>query len=142
MLGLIPFVLQPSLLVSSFLILPLQIKLLVGLFGIIGYVGLGLLEVVLQHASHSIEFEALIIVHLILHLLLLLPLTLLLHLLVQPLFLFLLEKLSTGVVLYYNKLGYLGLHLRTLCNPTFGSSSSQWAGYGKMFLSSSSFYCL
>lgn len=93
-------VVQSLLPLCLFLLLALEIELLVELCGIRSNIAFGLLEVVLQHASHAIEFECLVGVHLIFESLLLLALSLLLDLLIQPLFLLILEKFLSGVVLY------------------------------------------
>ena len=87
-----------------FLLLALEVKLLVELSGICADISLGLLEVVLEHASHAIELEGLVGVHLILKPFLLLALSLLLDLLIQPLFLLILEEFLSGVVLYVRQM--------------------------------------
>lgn len=93
-------VVQPLLPLGLFLLLAFEVELLVELGGIRADISLGLLEVVLEHAPHAIEFECLVGVHLILEPFLLLALSLLLDLLIQPLFLLILEEFLAGVVLY------------------------------------------
>lgn len=93
-------VVQSLLSLCLLLLLALEVELLVELGGIGSDIAFGLLEVVLQHASHAIEFECLVGVHLIFESFLLLTLPLLLDLLIQPLFLLILEEFLSGVVLY------------------------------------------
>jgi hypothetical protein len=66
--------------VGVLLLLALQVKLLVEVGEGTLDVGFGLLEVVFEHASHAVEFESLVSVHLILEFLLLLSFSLLLDL--------------------------------------------------------------
>lgn len=81
-LHLLLLVVQSLLAFGLFLLFALEIELLVELGGIGFDISFGLLEVVLEHASHAIEFESLVGVHLILESFLLLALSLLLDLLI------------------------------------------------------------
>lgn len=96
--GFFPFVLQPGLLLLAFFFLPLQVELLVLGFHVVPHLGLGVLEIILEHPPHTVELHSLLIVQPVLVLLLLLLHSLLLYLLVQPLLLLVLEELSPGVI--------------------------------------------
>lgn len=86
----------PSL--GLFLLFALQIELEVELGHIIFDIAFCFLEIIFKHAPHTIEFECLIGVHLVLEFFLFLSLSFLLNLFIKPLLLFILEKLSTSVI--------------------------------------------
>ena len=96
-------VLEPGLLLGLLAFLALEVKLLVDVDVGVEDAGLGLLEVVLQHAPHSVEFLSLHGVKQVLVFLLLFPLPFLLDLLVQPFLLLVLEEFLAGVILCVNQ---------------------------------------
>ena len=67
---------------------------------IVPHITLHLLEVILQHPSHSVEFVGLLVVELVFVLLLFFLLSFFFDLLVKPLFLFVFEELPSGIVLW------------------------------------------
>jgi hypothetical protein len=93
--SLLPLISEPSLFLESFFLLSLKVKLLVGGFEIIDEIGFGILKSVLHHASHSVELLGLLGVKIFFVFLLFSLLSFLLNLLIEPLFLFILKKLSS-----------------------------------------------
>lgn len=89
---------------SLFFLFSLKIKLLIVLSHISQNIGFGFLEVVFQHASHSVQLVSLVGIHLFLHFFLLLLSSLLFHLFVQPLFLLVLKEFLASIILYVYEL--------------------------------------
>ena len=98
-LCLFPLILKSGFPFESLLFLPLEIKVLVSLLEVIDKAGFGLLKVIFHHASHSVELLGLLRVEALLVFLLLSFLFLFFYLLVEPLFLFVFEELSSCVIL-------------------------------------------
>ena len=101
-LDLFLLMLQSGLPLRLLSLLSFQVELLVEFCDVLLDIGLGFVEIVFQHASHSVEFMSLCSVHFILESLLFLSLSFLLDLLIQPLFLFVLEEFPTRIILCLN----------------------------------------
>jgi len=96
-------IIEPGLPLGFFFLFTFQIQLLVVLGHIWEYVVLCFLEIIFQHASHSIEFVSLSGVHLIFESLLLLSLSFLFDLLIEPFFLLILKELFAGFILWMSQ---------------------------------------
>ena len=102
-LSLFFFVLKPGFLLSPFFFLSFEIQHLVGIFHLASHIALGVLEIILQHAPHPVEFESLLVVKFVFIFLLFFSLSFFLYLLIQPLFLFIFEEFPSGVMFYVSE---------------------------------------
>ena len=91
---------------------PFQVKLLVGCFEVIYKAGFGLVKIVFHHSAHPVKLLSLLGVQILFIFLLFGSLSFLFDLLVEPLFLFVFEKLSPWIILYFGIKSYWGLLLR------------------------------
>ena len=136
--SLLLFIPEPGFSLKSLLFFSLKIKVLIGGFEIIDEISFGILKGIFHHASHSVKFLCLLGVKVFFVFILLSFLSFLFDLLIEPLFLFVLEKLSSCIILCIVKDNYLSPRLRINDIRRFRYFDLDDGIRGKRFLWSSS----